>query len=70
MTGKVIRQLRLDSGLSQDKLVDKIDMSKAYLSEIERGLKMPSLPTIMRISKALNLNAWEIVKMIEEELIQ
>jgi transcriptional regulator with XRE-family HTH domain len=67
-TGKVIKQFRLESGLSQDQLVDKIDMSKAYLSEIERGIKMPSLVTIFRLSDAMQVNAWKIVKAIEENL--
>lgn len=66
--GQVLRQFRIESGLSQDQLVDKIDMSKAFLSEIERGIKMPSLETLFRISKALDVNAWEIVKEIEKEV--
>ncbi len=67
-TGKIIKLYRIKSGLSQDQLVDKIDMSKAFLSEIERGLKMPSLLTIFRISNALDIEAWKIVKDIEEEI--
>jgi transcriptional regulator with XRE-family HTH domain len=66
--GKVIRQYRIESDLSQDQLVDKIDMSKAYLSEIERGLKMPSMETLFRISKAMGVEAWKIVRDIEGEM--
>lgn len=66
--GEVIHRYRMQSGLSQDQLVDKIDMSKAFLSEIERGIKMPSVETLFRISKALGVNASEIVVEIEKEL--
>lgn len=66
--GRIIKEFRLKSGLSQDQVVDKIDMSKAYLSEIERGIKMPSLVTIFRIASAIDVKAWQIVKAIEEEV--
>ncbi len=69
-TGTIIKLYRLKSNLSQDQLVDKIDMSKAFLSEIERGIKMPSLLTIFRLAKALNVEAWKIVKDIEEETVK
>ena len=68
ITGQIIQQFRLSSNFSQDELVDKIDISKAFLSEIETGKKMPSLVTIFRLAKGMNVNAWEIVKQIEETI--
>lgn len=65
--GAVMRKIRLDKGLSQETLAEMLDMdTNAYISRLENGKKQPSLEMVYKISKALNVNAWEIVKEIEE----
>ena len=65
--GTVIRRIRLEQGLSQESLAEMLDMdTKAYISRLENGKKQPSLEMVYKISKALQVNAWEIVKEIEE----
>ena len=41
--GQKLRQARLDKGYTQQSLSEKADIGEVYLSEIERGLKMPSM---------------------------
>jgi DNA-binding XRE family transcriptional regulator len=41
--GKRIRQLRLRTGLSQEKLADKAGMDRTYSAGIERGERNPSV---------------------------
>lgn len=65
--GAVMRRIRLDKGLSQESLAEMLDMdTNAYISRLENGKKQPSLEMVYKISKALQVNAWEIVKEIEE----
>ena len=65
--GTVLRRIRLDQGLSQETLAELLDMeTNAYISRLENGKKQPSLEMVYKISRALNVNAWEIVKEIEE----
>lgn len=40
--------------------------TNAYISRLENGKKQPSLEMVYKISKALDVAAWEIVKEIEE----
>ncbi|GIO03430.1 hypothetical protein J5TS2_40980 [Brevibacillus halotolerans] len=44
---------RLGLKLTQDELAKKADLSRAMLSNIERGYALPSLPVAYRISKVL-----------------
>lgn len=65
--GNILRRIRLDQGLSQETLAELLDMeTNAYISRLENGKKQPSLEMVYKISRALNVNAWEIVKEIEE----
>lgn len=65
--GAVMRRIRLEQGLSQETLAEMLDMdTNAYISRLENGKKQPSLEMVYKISRALQVNAWEIIKEIEE----
>lgn len=54
--GELIRTYRLEAGLSQDELADKLNMSKSAVSAWERGLRTQLRPsTIRELAAALNL---------------
>ena len=65
--GVVIRRLRKAQNLSQEDLAFKSDLDRTYISILERGLKQPSLPTILRIAQALEILPSNLCKLIEEE---
>ena len=50
--GKVIKNLRLERGLTQNNLADIINSERSHISDIERGIKSPSLAMVFRLSKA------------------
>lgn len=65
--GLVMRRIRLNKGLSQERLAEMLNMeTNAYISRLENGRKQPTLEMVCKISRALKVNAWEIVKEIEE----
>lgn len=53
--GTRIRSIRVSLGISQEELAFKSGISAAHLGQIERGLKAPTLTTIDKIAKALNI---------------
>ena len=56
------------SGLSQEKLAELADIHRTYISQIERGLKSPTLETIFSICSALKIKPSQFIKDIEDEL--
>lgn len=47
--GKRIRSLRMYLGLTQQVLAERADVSVNYLSELERGLRNPTVTTLHRL---------------------
>jgi len=52
--GSNIRQTREECGLSQKQLALMIGCGKAYISEVEAGLRNPTVETVGKFSKGLN----------------
>lgn len=51
--GKKIKNLRLKKGLTQEELGERTDLSKGYISQIERDLSSPSIETFFDILEVL-----------------
>jgi len=66
--GRVLRQLRLDAGLTQEALGFEADLRRTYVSILELGQQQPTLTTILKLAKALNRSAKEIIGLVEAEL--
>jgi transcriptional regulator with XRE-family HTH domain len=63
--GQVLREERKKAGLSQEKLASESNLDRTYISLLERGLRQPSLSSIIQISKALNISAVRIISQVE-----
>ena len=55
--GMRIREARKQKGFTQGKLAELIGVTDVYISEIERGNKMPSIPLFICIVEALDISA-------------
>ncbi|MCK1995099.1 helix-turn-helix domain-containing protein [Peribacillus muralis] len=51
--GKKIKNLRLKKGLTQEELGERTDLSKGYISQLERDLSSPSIETLFHILEVL-----------------
>jgi HTH-type transcriptional regulator/antitoxin HipB len=49
----MVRQLRLDAGLSQEELAQRAGMTKPALSRLERGGGIPTITVLEQIASAL-----------------
>lgn len=54
--GQRIRKARKAAGLTQEKLAERIDVSHQYISDFERGLVGVAVPTVIKLSNALNVS--------------
>ena len=43
--GRKIKLLRIQKGLTQEELAERTDLSKGYISQLERDLSSPSIET-------------------------
>jgi len=66
--GQVLRKFRTSNKLSQEKLSQESGLDRSYISLLERGLRQPSLTTILLLSKTLNTNASKMLRDVEEIL--
>lgn len=57
--GKKIKNLRLKKGLTQEELGERTDLSKGYISQIERDLSSPSIETFFSILEVLGCSPKE-----------
>jgi transcriptional regulator with XRE-family HTH domain len=60
--GKNIRLLRLNRNMKQIELSKKCDLEKAALSRIEAGRTNLTIRTMLKISKALDIDIVELLK--------
>lgn len=61
MIGDKIKNLRLNKGLQQNILADQIEIDPSTLCKIENNQSHPSLKTLSKIAKALDVNIKELI---------
>lgn len=68
ITGRVIRRLRLERGMSQEILSGLAALSRSHLAEIETGKDNANVETLWRIAGGLDIRLSELIRRVEEEL--
>lgn len=65
--GRVLAKRRRAAGFSQENLAFECGLHPTYISQIERGLKSPTVRTLCAIAQALSVKASEILRDVELE---
>ncbi|HXT17686.1 MAG TPA: helix-turn-helix transcriptional regulator [Gemmatimonadaceae bacterium] len=65
--GAVINGERKRLGMSQERLGLRAKIHPTYISQLERGLKSPSLEVIAALAKALGRKPHELIRTAEEK---
>lgn len=60
--GKHLQKLRKEKGLTQEKLSELSNIDRSYISDLERGLKNISIEKLEQLSKAFNVEIFELLK--------
>ncbi|NJD37238.1 MAG: helix-turn-helix transcriptional regulator [Geobacter sp.] len=63
--GHVIKQLRADRGISQEVLSFESGLDRSFISQLECGVKQPTLVTIFQLAKALQTTPSAILLQVE-----
>ena len=63
--GSALRQLRDERGWSQEQLAEYADLNRSYVGEVERGIAMPSLATLVKLACALGLRPSALLASFE-----
>ena len=64
----VLKRLRRERNLAQDDFALTVGLHRTYISQLERGLKSPTLKTLQRVSDALGLSLVQLMEHLEKEL--
>lgn len=68
--GHKIKELRIKKGLTQEELADRSELSKGFISQVERDLTSPSIATLVDILQCLGTNLEEFfVKSTPEQVV-
>ena len=51
--GRKLRSLRIQRGLTQEELADRCELSKGFISQVERNLSSPSIATLTDLLECL-----------------
>ena len=62
--GKHIARLRKMQEISQEELAFRCSVHRTYIGALERGEKSPTLNTIQKLAKGLNMSLVELFKNI------
>lgn len=67
--GKRIKELRLQNDLTLEDLASRSELTKGFLSQLERNLTSPSISTLEDILEALGTNLSDFFREDKEEQI-
>ena len=68
ITGRIIRELREQRGLTQEVLSGLAAVSRSHLAEIETGHTNANVETLWRISEALDMKMSDLIRMVEQAI--
>lgn len=63
--GQALRDAREETGLSQERFADAVDLDRTTISLIERGKQSPTVETIWRLCEKLDRTPSELLAEVE-----
>ena len=67
--GNKIKELRIEKNLTQEELANRAELSKGFISQLERNLTSPSIATLIDILQCLGTNLTEFFAEESDEQI-
>lgn len=66
--GPVLAKARQNAGMTQESLAFECELHPTYISQVERGIKSPTLRTLFKMANALGIKPSSLVKSLEKQL--
>lgn len=67
--GRVLRRLRQKQGMTQEDLGLEAELRRTFISVLELGQQQPTLTTILKLAKVLNIKPGKILDLVEREIL-
>jgi transcriptional regulator with XRE-family HTH domain len=64
--GIVLQKIRTKKGFSQERLALECELDRTFISMLERGLRQPSLTTIVKIATVLEIKPSKLLVETEK----
>jgi transcriptional regulator with XRE-family HTH domain len=65
--GRVLAEERKRAGLTQEQLAYRAHLHPVYISQVERGVKMPTVRSFVALARAMKVLPSDLLRRIEEE---
>ena len=62
LIGEVLKDVRKGKKMSQGDIENRTGLIRAYISRVENGHTIPSLPTLEKFARALDVPLWQIIR--------
>ncbi|MBZ9907771.1 helix-turn-helix domain-containing protein [Mesorhizobium sp. BR115XR7A] len=67
LVGQNFARLRVASGLTQEQVAERANISQQYVSGLERGKRNPTIETLQAIAVALGVSHLDLVRPVDQE---
>jgi transcriptional regulator with XRE-family HTH domain len=64
--GMNVKVARAAAGHTQEELADMAGVARSYMSDVERGVRNPTLMVVERIAQALDIDPAELLEAVKE----
>jgi transcriptional regulator with XRE-family HTH domain len=66
--GQVLREQRISRDLSQEELALAADVDRTFVSQMERGIRQPTITTLIKLAGALGIQPSTLIVRMEKLL--
>ena len=66
--GVVVRELRIEAGLTQEQLGFEAGIRRTFVSVLELGQQQPTLTTIFKLAPALGLTPAALIELVDSRI--
>jgi transcriptional regulator with XRE-family HTH domain len=68
--GVILRKYRLEKGLTQEQLSERVNVVRSFICMLESGKKRPSLDMFFLLAEALDVNPGEFASAVAARIAQ
>lgn len=68
--GEVLRRYRSEKNISQEELAFQAGVDRTFVSRLERGIRQPTITTLIGLGQALGISAADLVRETEKEYLR
>ena len=68
--GEVLRRYRSERGITQEELAFQAGVDRTFVYRLERGVRQPTITTLIGMSRALGVSAVDLLGDTEKEYLR